>query len=914
VGFVAGVAIAGLALSGPVAVAPAATQVTIVVSTSCTIDQAVQFADGTANLGCSNLAPTGNTLIQVPSGTFKPSATLAITGAQVEIDGAGAAATTIDATQAQATAITVAASSQVTLKGLTLTGGGNPAFGSGNGADGGGVANAGVLTIDSCTITKNVTQPGKVPNTGSATGFSGGNGAGIYNSGAGSLTVTNSTISDNTAGAGGNGTVSGGAGGAGGSGGGIYNGGSGPVSISNSTITGNAAGAGGAGGGLNRGIDTPSAGYNGGNGGSGGGIDNASGGRLTIDGATISGNTAGAGGTGGTAPEDIVTVGAQQAGAGGTGGHGGSGGGIENAGQTATITDSTVSGNVAGSGGAGGTGGQALGAGGTAVGGNGGNGGDAGNGGGVDSSATLSLLNVTVAGNQTLTGGAAGVGGTGSSGGNGSSGNAGVDGTGGGVIQSTGNQATLTDATVAGNRTVAVGAGIVQSAGGTILETDSIVASNLGGSATRNCTGTLVDGGGNVVFGDTRCPGTSGDPKLGVLAANGGPTQTMALGAGSAAIDTVAACPIGHDERGISRPQGRACDAGAYESAPPAIAAPSGTGNSTSTATVTATVNPNLSGKDTTVAVSYGPTTAYGATTAAKDIGNGSSGVAVSFPITGLSPGTTYHFAVVATNGDGTSTSGDGTFATTPPAAATITSTSASGDVLTIGISCSGGSPGDHCSGPIKLTSHVTTQGRNTVAVAASTAKKRHKKKHRKPAPKKVTTQQTVGTGTYSVSTGQTATVAVTLNRTGQRLLSQFYKLPVTVTLGGSSTARRTASLQYSVIHSPISFTFSFSRSSTSVQELMVSAVPAGGTVTVMCRGGGCPFDRRVLKPKRGRVDVARQFKHKHLRPKASLELRITARNEVGKVAVFTIRSGKQPKLVESCLPPGARSPSRCRR
>jgi hypothetical protein len=58
---------------------------------------------------------------------------------------------------------------------------------------------------------------------------------------------------------------------------------------------------------------------------------------------------------------------------------------------------------------------------------------------------------------------------------------------------------------------------------------------------------------------------------LGALADNGGPTETIALGTGSVAIDAgvgsvCAAAPVnGLDQRGVSRPAGLYCDAGAYE-------------------------------------------------------------------------------------------------------------------------------------------------------------------------------------------------------------------------------------------------------------------------------------------------------------------------------------------------------------
>ena len=63
----------------------------------------------------------------------------------------------------------------------------------------------------------------------------------------------------------------------------------------------------------------------------------------------------------------------------------------------------------------------------------------------------------------------------------------------------------------------------------------------------------------------------SGDPMLGSLQDNGGLTETIALGAGSSALETGydAACnaaPVNSlDQRGVTRPNGPHCDIGAYE-------------------------------------------------------------------------------------------------------------------------------------------------------------------------------------------------------------------------------------------------------------------------------------------------------------------------------------------------------------
>jgi CSLREA domain-containing protein len=56
------------------------------------------------------------------------------------------------------------------------------------------------------------------------------------------------------------------------------------------------------------------------------------------------------------------------------------------------------------------------------------------------------------------------------------------------------------------------------------------------------------------------------DPRLGALADNGGATRTLALLAGSPAIDAASAsgCP-GKDQRDVVRPRGTACDMGSFE-------------------------------------------------------------------------------------------------------------------------------------------------------------------------------------------------------------------------------------------------------------------------------------------------------------------------------------------------------------
>ncbi len=283
------------------------------------------------------------------------------------------------------------------------------------------------------------------------------------------------------------------------------------------------------------------------------------GGNVTVTGVTITGGRSATGAAGvnganggGILNEGDLTIENSRVvdngtgnghGAAGAGTDGGSGGGIYNSGSLA-IASSVVEGNGTGAGGSGG--------------------GDGGNGGGIGGNGvSMTLQTSTVSGNST---------GPGGSGGNGG----GVDGSGG--------ARTITNSTIALNQAAGSGGGVA-SADGMLTLLHATLAGNLGAgpdlrvasgdttvanSIVGGCSGTIGDGGGDVGT-DGTCPGAPGDPRLGPLQGNGGPTPTMALGPGSAAIDRIpaadGACLVDTDQRGAARPAGPACDAGAFEAA-----------------------------------------------------------------------------------------------------------------------------------------------------------------------------------------------------------------------------------------------------------------------------------------------------------------------------------------------------------
>lgn len=127
-------------------------------------------------------------------------------------------------------------------------------------------------------------------------------------------------------------------------------------------------------------------------------------------------------------------------------------------------------------------------------------------------------------------------------------------------------QVKIISSTVSGNKANTVG-GLWN--GGTVELVNTIVANNTGGDCRNTDYGKVIPAGVNLVRDGSCDPSAlTGNPKLGPLANNGGPTQTMALLPGSPALEAVTdgTCPPpATDQRGVSRPQGRFCDIGAVE-------------------------------------------------------------------------------------------------------------------------------------------------------------------------------------------------------------------------------------------------------------------------------------------------------------------------------------------------------------
>jgi chitodextrinase len=355
----------------------------------------------------------------------------------------------------------------------------------------------------------------------------------------------------------------------------------------------------------------------------GGGIFNH--GALSISGSTFSGNSAPSStGTSGGAINNSGTLTLTTSTF--TGNSAQEGGGVFNQ-KTATITNDTFTGNQATIFG----GGALLNAAGTmkVIGdtftGNTGPGGGA-----IDNDTTLNISDSTFVGNTAGTNG-------------------------GGAVENFG-PTTMTQSTLSGNSSP-YGSDILNYTGYTISVSMSIVANGQGGT---NCGGQapVTDGGYNIDTGSS-CGFSSANhsmsntqPKLDALASNGGSTQTMALPAGSPALDVIppstSGCSGTTDQRGISRPQGTGCDVGAYE----LIVTTGGTAPTVPTGLNVTQVTAN-SVSLAWNASSNGPTgyTVYRNGTA---VGSTGGATATSFTDLTAAPSQTYSYTVAAFNGSGT--------------------------------------------------------------------------------------------------------------------------------------------------------------------------------------------------------------------------------------------------------------------
>jgi hypothetical protein len=472
----------------------------------------------------------------------------------------------------------------------------------------------------------------------------------------------------------------------------------------------------------------------------------------------------------------------------------------------------------------------------------------------------------------------------------------------------TNNTLTVSNSTIAGNMTKDEPGGLARlpSGGGlgvgegTERVQNSIIAGNVdvtsGITTPSNCgpiaSGGITSLGHNLDSGsDCGLPSpemSNANPLLGPLANNGGPTDTLALAASSPAIDQVPAtganCPS-IDQRGIPRPQGPACDIGAFELSVAAHCSdvsaqtPAGGGVVSialscagSTGLTYVIVTPPADGK--------------------LDVINQADGTVNYTPNVGFHG--TDSFSYDAVDAAGPSNTATATI-TVPPAAPSCAA-------LTLTVP-----PG---SGPVSVSLQCTAPPRVTMSYALV------------HGPSKGTLgaiNQPSGTVTYTPKA----------NHSG---IDQFSYTAMD-SGGTSGTATVTVVIEpFPRLNPVLNWAFKPSRRYTIVLSLVASGVPRQASVKVACTKG-CAFGARTVRPPKSRqvckgkgnkrhctnvppprlrtVKLTRLFGERHIPVKAQLTVSIVAPNSIGKVFVFGIRSDEMPTDHVTCLAPGQNTPGR---
>ena len=105
--------------------------------------------------------------------------------------------------------------------------------------------------------------------------------------------------------------------------------------------------------------------------------------------------------------------------------------------------------------------------------------------------------------------------------------------------------------------------------------------------------------------------------------------------------------------------------------------------------------------------------------------------------------------------------------------------------------------------------------------------------------------------------------------------------------------------------------------SQTRVVKLEASAGTSAATARILCSAAktkaSCPFkDRTFGVSAAGKVVLTKLFKGRRLPAGTVITVRVTAPDTIGKLARFTTRKGKTPKVQSLCIRPGSATPSAC--
>ena len=238
-------------------------------------------------------------------------------------------------------------------------------------------------------------------------------------------------------------------------------------------------------------------------------------------------------------------------------------------------------------------------------------------------------------------------------------GNSADSGSGGGLYNASTATLTINSSTVSSNSASTGNGGGINNAG-TLHITNTIVADSSNGGDCVD-SGTIATNANNLIEDGSCSPAISGDPGLGTLQDNGGPTATQSLSKESPAIDAGNNGTVeSTDQRGVSRPidgdgdSTATADIGAFEVFSVILT----TGTATDITATVATANASIDSLGSPAPTQHGVCWSITADPTVSDekTENGAATTIGAFTgsLTSLASGTTYHYRAYATNSSGT--------------------------------------------------------------------------------------------------------------------------------------------------------------------------------------------------------------------------------------------------------------------
>jgi Bacterial Ig-like domain (group 3) len=160
------------------------------------------------------------------------------------------------------------------------------------------------------------------------------------------------------------------------------------------------------------------------------------------------------------------------------------------------------------------------------------------------------------------------------------------------------------------------------------------------------------------------------------------------------------------------------------------------------------------------------------------------------------------------------------------------------------------------------------------------------------------------------------ATCKVRYNAFGRHTISARYSGDAN--FGGSHSAARSvrivnpasAPMVLGFIGSTLQWQFTYHPRYTLVTTLRANQVAKGSTLVLACSGSGCPFTQLAIPSgDASSINLLPEFHRHHLGVGSQITVRIIRQHWIGKYYSFTMRPGRGPQIVLSCLGVGRTRP-----